>query len=272
MRSGSPGPRDAASNARVTPEGGTWQAVSVAPEPMETPMTPVRQLCCLLAFAAFAASTARAAVAEPAPAMLVFVGEQLAYEDLDHDPCAEENAKSGGDTICISMDSYYRARYRIVETIHGIAPGPDIEFDVGSHYGDLDWVNARHALLFVYLHDDAPHWLHKYQGFAVFPTADGGWATCGDTGTYDKLPLQDIEFSPALIVDDTSRLTPIAIEKRWDPAVYAVVDGTVRCRRGVPLEAIVTYVDREVLDEVDLGTTTPAGARPRAGGHREAGE
>ena len=202
---------------------------------------------------------ARAAEGPVDPSLLVFVGEQVAYADLNWDPCEEANAAAGedADTICISMDSYYRARYRVLDVVHGIAPGEEVEFDLGSHYGDLDWVSARHALLFVHLHTDEPNWMHKYQGYAVFPTAGGGWATCGRLDWSDGPASREIEFAPPLVVDDMSRLTPAGVGYRWDPEVYAVVDGQVRCRVGVPLEEVVAYVDREILEDVALPPMSP---------------
>ena len=175
--------------------------------------------------------------------LYVFVGEQLSYKSKNMD-CGEE---------CWVFDSWYTARYRVAEWIHGVQPGPVIKFSVAEHASLIPFGHSRYALVFVERFEDELQ-LVKYQQVAVYPTTDGSFASCGprwgEAGdsiqTMDAAPpLRDVQFSPPLVVDDARRLSEHGRAKAYDPRWHAVVGDEVQCRRGVPLAELVIAVVRE---------------------------
>jgi hypothetical protein len=176
--------------------------------------------------------------------LYVFVGEQLSYESKNMD-CGED---------CWVFDSWYTARYRVAEWIHGVQPGPVIKFSVAEHASLVPFGHSRYALVFVERFDDALQ-LVKYQQVAVYPTTDGSFASCGPRwgGAADSVPsldgaaapLRDVQFSPPLVVDDARRLSGHGRAKAYDPRWHAVVGDEVQCRRGVPLAELVVAVVRK---------------------------
>lgn len=115
--------------------------------------------------------------AEPAGDTLVFIGERLSIEDAPS-PCEQRQAE-GEAPDCISLDTFYTARYRVLDRIVGQPPTDPLTFRVAEHYGFPAFARYRHALLFMALSDDGP-WLHKYQAIPVHRTVEGQWASCGD--------------------------------------------------------------------------------------------
>lgn len=186
--------------------------------------------------------------------MLVFVGEQVGYEPLDMS-CGED---------CWTFDDWHKARYRVAEWIHGVPPGPEIDFSVAEHSVTEPFGHSRYALVFVERTGDSFS-LVKYQQVPVYPTADGSFASCGpyDDGETGAPPLVDVEFAPALVVDDVGRRSafgsadPAAVlrddDGQYDPERGGVYDprwhgragGLIECRRGVRVEALVPYMVRE---------------------------
>lgn len=173
--------------------------------------------------------------------IVAFVGEQIAYESMEFD-CGEG---------CWVFDSWHKARYRISEWIHGVPQGPELEFTVAEHAVVVPMGHARHALVFVERLDDG--WsLVKYQQVPVYPTADGGFASCGPLGDdADRRgdadfagypPMEDIAFAPALVVDDARRLSPHGWGELHDPRWHAIVGDEVVCRRGVPVDRIARFM------------------------------
>ena len=175
--------------------------------------------------------------------LFVFVGEHVSYRPL-HMSC--EN--------CWVFDTWHRARYRVAEWIHGAPPGPEVEFDVAEHAVNEPFGHSRYALVFVEEHGEKLG-LVKYMQVPVYPTADGGFASCGPLGgappgprtapTDPKAPaLRDVEFSPRLVVDDARRLSALGRTHAHDPRWHTVVGNEVQCRRGVPVADLVQAMVR----------------------------
>ena len=193
--------------------------------------------------------------------LLVFVGEKLSIDPVP-DPCEPE---PGEPLTCVSFDSLWLARYRIVERIAGETRYDEVAFQVADHYGFPRFGHARHALLYVTMAPDGPY-LQKYQGIPVARVGEGGWAACGeddDEAMPRAEPLQFLEPVNAIPED-----VPIA-----DAVAYAntyvgappdfVVDGRdVLCRRGVRVAALHRGLMEGVMRE--RGFPTEAGGLPPA--------
>ncbi len=132
-----------------------------------------------LMFASALASAAEPVVApEVEPTTRVFVAERISVEPIP-DHCAAE-AKRTGELSCISLDSLFRATYRVVQPVMGGVADEEVQFRVADHYGFPRFARFRHALLFIGTDAQHGNWLHKYQAIPVQRTASGEWATCGD--------------------------------------------------------------------------------------------
>lgn len=173
--------------------------------------------------------------------ILVFVGEHVSYERQALD-CGEG---------CWVFDDWHTARYRVAKWIHGVPTGPELEFGVAEHAARVPFGHARFSLVFVERRGDALE-LVKYQAVAVHPTAEGGFATCGplwgpaaEAGApLDPAspPLEDIAFSPRLVVDDARRFSVHGRKATHDPRWLDAIGDHVVCRRGVPLDAAVRAI------------------------------
>ena len=173
--------------------------------------------------------------------LLVFVGEQLAYE-----PKVIECGN------CMVFDSWYTARYRVVHRIHGVPPGDELTFSVAEHATRNPFGYSRFALVFVERFEDG-YSLVKYTQKPVYPTIDGGFATCGPYWRPDNADaplnpgpaLREMAFSPRLVVDDARRLSAFGRTQAHDPRWHAIEGDEVVCRRGVPLQELVRVMVRD---------------------------
>ncbi|GAB3509739.1 hypothetical protein [Pseudoxanthomonas daejeonensis] len=196
---------------------------------------------------------------------VVFIGQKLSIEPLP-DPCAEK-AKQTGVLDCISMDSLYRATYRVVQPVVGETVGEAMTFSVADHYGFPYFAHFTHALLFVEVGKDGA-WLHKYQAIPMFRTADGQWAACGDMDyRSDQKPLvaqaRPMAFAePMLTVGTLDADARERLASRWKqaPDTYRVTRGQLHCLKGVPVGEAYEIVRQGVMDarEVPL-PAWPAG-------------
>ena len=175
--------------------------------------------------------------------VLVFVGEQLSYEPLD--------ISCDG---CLIFDSWHTARYRVVEGIHGVRPGEELEFAVAEHAILIPFGHSRFALAFVERRGDQLT-LIKYQQVPVYPTRDLSFASCGPLGGGPKdlsepldprgPELRDVLFSPKLVVDDTHRMSALGRKTAYDPRWHEVDGNEVVWRRGIPVADLVSALVRD---------------------------
>jgi hypothetical protein len=176
--------------------------------------------------------------------MLVFVGKLISIEERP-DPCkSEENA----ETMCISMDALWSARYEVISVLHGVPSTPEIAFDVADHYGFPSFAHNQHALLFVNLRPDG-NYLEKYQGFEVHETVSGEWATCGNPIDErlggEPRGLRRIAFRHDL--GNATELSAAGIERQFPPDLYRIEAGRAYCTQGVGVHDLYEQVRTGVL-------------------------
>jgi len=121
--------------------------------------------------------------------LIVFVGKRLSVTKQT----AEQD----------SMDEKFEARYRVLQLVFGRYEGTEITFTVYDHYGSPSFAQYDTALMFVARYEGKLYH-EKYQYFAVYPTRDGRWASCGDPYS-DEPPVHrgalkphPIEFATAV--------------------------------------------------------------------------
>lgn len=175
--------------------------------------------------------------------LFVFVGEYVSYKPLDM-----------GCDDCIVFDSWHTARYRVAEWIHGVPPGPEIEFAVAEHATNVPFGHAQYSLVFIERYDDK-FALVKYQQVPVYPTSDGSFASCGPMWGHSSGPaepldpaepaLRDVDFSPRRVVDDARRLSPLGRAQAYDPRWHEALGDEVVCRRGIPVAELVPAIVRD---------------------------
>ncbi len=207
---------------------------------------------------------ASAAAADAPVETFVFVGERISIEEAP-DPCDEAFRKTGERT-CVSMDSLYEARYRVLQQIAGSHSGDDIGFMVADHYGFPPFARFRNALLFVALSDGGP-WLHKYQAIPLHLTVDGQWASCGDItrqpGGKPSPHLKELRFRREIA--DQADLSEYMLEsyEAGERPEWRIERGKVWCMQGILLEDVYSFVRNGVMRarEVPLpewpGSPTP---------------
>jgi hypothetical protein len=197
------------------------------------------------------------------PQQLVFVGRLLSIEEAP-DPC-----KTSG--TCISMDALYTARYEVVEPIVGQPAQREIAVHIADHYGFPGMARWRHALLFVQLLDEGP-WLHKYQGFALHPLADGGWGFCGGAREAREMPgapvPRPLPFDADLgLVDDVGG----SVRRAAEHGEHFAPDGDrIYCRAGLRLPELYEAVRTGVMQA--RGVVLPAWGAHGGRAARESGE
>jgi len=106
--------------------------------------------------------------------LVVFIGEKISVKKFE--------PKS--DPGYVIMDKAFKAKYKVLELVHGEFDGKEIEFEVYDHYGRPAFSRYKTVLLFVTKYEDGMYH-QKYQFFPVFETNDGYWAGCGSPYAYE---------------------------------------------------------------------------------------
>jgi hypothetical protein len=133
----------------------------------------------------------------------------------------------------ITMDSRFKARYKIVQQVYGDFSKDTISFTVFDHYGRPAFSKYENVLLFVSEYcGELYH--EKYQYFELYKTVDGRWASPGDPYRYDNyhrknIQAQCIEFADSVWFD-VSRMHPLTIQREF-PAPYYKIEG----QKAIPL-------------------------------------
>lgn len=212
-----------------------------------------------------ASSASPASPASPASSerIVSFIGEQLSFERIDCIRLVEptddhENVDEDGvpyDLRCGEDDINVRARYRVVMPIDGVVE-EEVEF-VATGWTKF-YAPGRWAVL--YLRETRDGWIMPAGlGAAVWPTADGSWAACGE---YDR--TEPVEFAGDVVFARTDALSPHGVAQRFPKEDFEVVGQRVYCLRGETLPTLVTRLDRELqkaresgFGELDLHATRP---------------
>lgn len=175
----------------------------------------------------------------PTQRLLRFVGEQLAFERID---CPPRDAPPG--PACPAGEARHLATYRVVLAIDG-EPAAIVEFLAAGWTSHFD--SSHHALLYV-LASPTGYVLAPELGVSVYPTRDGGWASC------DPGPVSEaVEFADDIVFGRTDGLSPYGIAARYPSTDYAVVGQDVHCLRGHHLPALIETLDQEFGRLVDDG-------------------
>jgi hypothetical protein len=165
-------------------------------------------------------------VAPPGANLFAFVGRKIDLRKVNDVPGANE----------LLLDNHFVARYRVLETVYGNSPGPEVTFDVYDHYGRLGFAKFETVLL--YLSRFKARWFQqKYLFQAVYPTSNGRWASCGFA--YEDIPEmhwhgvkeEPIEFEPPLTFP-LAGLSSAEIARRFPDSYYTYESGRARCIRG----------------------------------------
>ncbi len=172
--------------------------------------------------------------------LLAFVGEKIATSSLDEESLAEaaEAAIDEGGTL-----SHYsiRARYKIIDLLHGHFDGATIDFEAFDHFGTFEFVH--HPLVILYLLDRDGRLVHAdYQYDPVYPTSDGRFAFCGDPYSVledeglkiDRRPLTELNFdAPVVLKIDNEDLKRKYGENYFSEPAFIVDGDEAICRMGV---------------------------------------
>ena len=132
--------------------------------------------------------------------LIVFVGEKLSL-DYEKMPVQYDTVMFGLDTLIspvIQLDSRYKAKYKILQLVHGSYEAKTIDFIVYDHYGVPAFSKFNHVLLFVsYHHGKLYH--EKYQYFDLYKTKNGKWASPYSSSDYDHPYKENITVKPEKI-------------------------------------------------------------------------
>jgi hypothetical protein len=103
--------------------------------------------------------------------LIAFVGTQLALEPVT----ASNNCPEGH--VCVPMDAYFRARYKVEQMVYGENKATELEFAVGDHYGRPMFSLYKHVMLFL---RPTEHGLfhYKYQFQTMLETTTGEFVHC----------------------------------------------------------------------------------------------
>ena len=178
--------------------------------------------------------------------LFAFVGEQVDIKEVDNDGPIKED----GDVITISLDSEFKAKYKILEPVFGKYGGGEIiEFTAFDHYGFPDFAKFKTALIFVSEHDgDIYH--QKYQFYDVYMTKSGRWAACGEPDDYinidDPKPLENITFKPP-VYEDLTHTSDIYANKLYEEPIYEIQGNKAVCKQGVFVDELFRIKKETVL-------------------------
>lgn len=213
----------------------------------------MRRSLTLAGWAVSASLSWSVAHAEPAPSApvesantqdkvetVVFVGRLISIQSIP--PVAPVACPSNPDEPCLQtiradFDSGYIARYRILQRVSGRFDGDDLQFAIYSHRGFPAMALHAQALLFVG-REGSDYFLHRYQGYAVHPTADGGWAHCGDVDSRRDGDAPTPGFGPQSFATDfgsAQKLVDDADGIRFPRNAYRVQNDRIVCPRGLAL-------------------------------------
>lgn len=117
--------------------------------------------------------------------LFVFIGEKISVEAFPPD-------------TLFHMDEFFKAKYKVLETVYGNFTMNTIEFEVADHYGFPEFATYKNVILYVARHGGK--WYHlKYLYTPVYKTVDNKWAGMYQGRDYAKMENQDISIKPEKI-------------------------------------------------------------------------
>jgi hypothetical protein len=124
----------------------------------------------------------------------------------------------------------------VLQVVFGSYPGEEITFRSYVHMGEPEFM--KHEFGLVYVSEYEGRFVQqKYLFQAVYPTADGRWAGCGDP--YARMPdmhrhgvkAETVVFRPP-VVFDTARLSKTEKEKKYPAPFFRHQRGKATCSMG----------------------------------------
>ena len=163
---------------------------------------------------------------QPGVNLIAFVGRKIEARYVEREPKPNE----------LSFDAEFFLRYEVLNVVFGSYPLKEIAFSSYVHMGEPEFKKHKFGLVYVSEYDGR-FVQQKYLFQAVYPTADGRWAGCGDpyagmpdVHRHDVKP-EPIVFRPA-VEFDTRRLSEIEIERRYPSPFYHHERGKAICAMG----------------------------------------
>lgn len=150
----------------------------------------------------------------------------------------------------ITMDSKFKAEYKILEQKIGRFPKDTIKFTVYDHYGLPAFSKYENVLLFVSEYcGELYH--EKYQYFELYKTVEGRWASPGDPYKYDgnhrkNLKAQNIQFVNTVWFD-ISELSAAIIKEQFPKPFYKIEGQKAIPVMGSYIDDLITVKKEGVL-------------------------
>jgi len=163
---------------------------------------------------------------QPAVNLIAFVGRKIEVRYIEQKPKPNEWV----------FDAEFLLRYEVLEVVFGRYSGKEMTFTSYVHTGEPEFQKHKFGLLYVSEHEG--RFFHqKYLFQAVYPTADGRWAGCGDSNWW--LPPQStrkakpemVAFWPP-VVFNTRRMPPADIDKKYPAPFFHHERGKAICVMG----------------------------------------
>ena len=166
------------------------------------------------------------APSEPAVNLIAFVGRKIEVRYIEREPKPNEWL----------FDAEFLLRYEVLEVVFGSFPRKEMTFTSYVHVGEPEFKKHKFGLLYVSEHE-GQLFHQKYLFQAVYPTADGRWAGCGDSNGW--LPAQSsrrvkpdmVAFWPP-VVFNTRRMTQAEIGKKYPAPFFRQEKGKAICVMG----------------------------------------
>ena len=172
--------------------------------------------------------------------VFAFIGENVSIEEQDVSVWDDE----------WQFDHVYSAKFHVLMPLLGDIPSDEIAFTIYHHFGlnsppfgKPDFSTQPFSLLFISKNDRGEYYLIKYLSFAVYPTIDERWATCGKVARFSELPCRPVEFLPRVRFPISY---PREVELYADDE-FIILDREVECRKGVFVEELLCRIIQTTL-------------------------
>jgi len=188
--------------------------------------------------------------------LLVFVGEKESV--VQFEPQLPPNV--------ILLDGAFKARFRVLEVLHGRYDGERIEFEAYDHYARPGFANVPHSLLFL-ARDGQGYVQVKYQFYPVFRTATGEWAGCAPFLRGDReerrgvAPARTLAFGADAFIPLDTDWPAFYASKRFRRADYRIEGNRAYCLRGTPVRELFEAKKRGALRQDGWFGSAPAPSR-----------
>jgi hypothetical protein len=168
--------------------------------------------------------------------LLVFVGEKIEVREIPQERVIEhiDTIIKEGDTtyresVSLSMDGKFLAKYKVLQQVYGLFSSDTIEFVAYDHYGTPAFSKYKTVLLYVSNYNDVL--IHeKYQFADVYKTNNGRWASGYRVGDYEHdfnknttIKPEPIKFEKEVSYNLKGRTKKDIAE--WFPSPYYKIKG-----------------------------------------------